>query len=212
MLIAKQELMNKPLVDYKFGGSDYPVTSFNTIRPTTKGSSYDDDDDSEYSDYDDYGDNTGYVMGGVYENHLITLEAGETLGEAIRRAADGGLYVVGKSIRPWTVIEGFFEGLNQDAVWRGFEVEHGYRTSEDAVSGLQWIDKNTDDACIDVEGIGSWPIEVTFAPTDSDDWYTTCGPVRLINAVEAGEYPKPVDHDSEDQIGTHFNFSTPAVR
>jgi hypothetical protein len=167
------------------------------------------DVDDDYYEYDDYDD--GYVMSGRYEYGSESVVDGQ-LGAAIEQLHSAGYYVVGKEIRPWTVDRAFFSRLDRDKPWVGFEMEHGFASYQDAIKGLKWVYDNTDDACIDVEGYGSWPIEVTFAPSDKDDWPDTCGPIRLINAITSGEYGKVADHNSGDSIGTHFNFSTPLIR
>lgn len=200
MLLGKKE--NIDTINYTLDNVIRGIRPVEVVRDVVG----DDDDYYEYDGYDD-----GYVMSGRYEYGTERVVDGQ-LGTAIEQLQSAGYYVVGKEIRPWTIDRAFFSRLDKDKPWVGFEMEHGFASYQDAIKGLKWVYDNTDDACIDVEGYGSWPIEVTFAPSDKDDWPDTCGPIRLINAIASGEYGSVADHSPGDSIGTHFNFSTPLLR
>lgn len=115
----------------------------------------------------------------------------------------------GKHVRPWFFVDPS-SVLPADQVWVGFEVETGYTNRAALTQAIGKLARCKQLVALDVEGSGSYPLEVTFFPVALGDMEVKSGPLRIINMVRGNP---PAGHDPMvSMVGTHFNFSTPGMR
>lgn len=134
-----------------------------------------------------------------------------TIKEAVDYAVSSGTFI-GKGVRSYMLFPPHLR-LDHSKPWFGFEVETGFDRLTERMDALIWVNNKTRYATFDNEGSGEYPAEISFYPTHSvNSLERNCGPLKIINAIEAGEFPHPADHLPQEMIGTHFNLSTPFTR
>lgn len=114
----------------------------------------------------------------------------------------------GKTIRPWTFVNPA-DHLDPSQVWVGFEVESGYRSMEDYNQAMRLLEDSDYRVCVDPEGTGEVPAEITFAPVNLSDLRRCAGPEHIISLAQL---VSPARHRADAAVGTHLNLSTPAMR
>lgn len=115
-----------------------------------------------------------------------------------------------KLYRPWDMIR-LTDKLDVTQPWVGVEYETGYNSREAYQRVVNYLWQNVPFACIDTEGDGNVPCEITFAPVNmdlfmSDDYHMD----KLLTYMNGkGDAKK---HGTYIYSGTHLNASTPSYR
>ncbi|QHJ81606.1 MAG: hypothetical protein [Bacteriophage sp.] len=149
-------------------------------------------------------------------NQRNTEEATLASFEAIRNNFMRGS--VGKSIRPWFVVD-FTKILPTEATMFGFEIETGFSSQAAQQATMEWLWDNTDYVTADCEGCSDRPTEITFPPLtlaelDEDNqlkqWLAYNA--SLPDSRQARFNQVTTRAPRGGVVGTHVNISTAAYR
>ena len=141
----------------------------------------------------------------------VQAEDAERLLTEIRSVLGSRGYIPGKMFRPWELDTELYAGLDPQDSWMGWEFETGWvndtARSEVAVHAFD----NWDNVCFDHEGEGHHPVEITFAPANASAFDDGTAPaLQFMEYVNANQ--NKVENTGHSYVGTHLNFSTPAIR
>ena len=145
--------------------------------------------------------------GNSYTNTAINYDQAVTLLEYWgRRVKEGAIFQ--KSNRPWHLID-LSAKLDPNRPWVGFEFETGFRTQEELCDVMGWVWDNTMHSCMDAEGGGGYPVELTFAPDYIENYLEGKSDIHRLYAYLAA---KKIRAAGNRGSGTHANISLPYMR
>lgn len=116
--------------------------------------------------------------------------------------------IFSKSNRPWHLID-LSTKLDTNRPWVGFEFETGFGTQEELRDVMGWVWDNTMHSCMDAEGGGGYPVELTFAPDYIENYLEGKSDIHRLYAYLAA---KKIRAAGNRGSGTHANISLPYVR
>lgn len=151
-------------------------------------------------------EDTGYVL----ENgrRFLNYDGAVDLLQYCERQIKQEGRIFSKSNRPWYIID-LSTKLDPNEAWIGFEFETGFQNEAARRDVMSWVWDNTMHSCMDYEGAGNYPVEITFAP-DTERAYTerTSDLHRLYAYITQRNYALvPYQY-----AGTHANISIPGMR
>lgn len=120
-------------------------------------------------------------------------------------------YLPYKQLRPWELNKELYSSLDQTATWWGWEFETGYVTKPACATVVGHVWDTWNHVCFDGEGEGAHVSEITFAPIEVGKFADRSAPAyQFMQYISDNrELTNRTDYDS---VGTHLNFSTPAIR
>lgn len=133
--------------------------------------------------------------------------------EDILSRSKGNYYIsqrgLGKWFRPWNVIPEIrdFRPTQAGDFGIGIEVEHDFRSAEDAEVVARKV-KNWRNITMDCEG-GEYGIEVTFPPTLYSKFNANSQAMRYMKLLAGPMAQHCRRHNPRDMVGTHVNVSVP---
>lgn len=139
----------------------------------------------------------------------VNREAAIQLLEQIRRTVAARGRLGSKVLRPHSFDS--FDYLDRSQPWWGFEFETGWQNGDVLRQAIHsaW-DMGINGVTFDGEGEGSYPCEITFAPSTMEDVVSGEAPAcQFIQYMQ--DHRDDIAYTGSNNIGTHINISFPTL-
>jgi hypothetical protein len=154
----------------------------------------------------------GMGYNSAFKNALpVTAENAAALMDNVRGYLVNTGYLPYKSLRPWELNSELYSALDQNAPWWGWEFETGYQTKVGCATVVGHVWDTWDHVCFDGEGEGRFISEITFAPVETSKFADRSAPAYQFMQYLSDNRELTL-RTNYDAVGTHLNFSTPAIR
>jgi hypothetical protein len=141
----------------------------------------------------------------------VTAENAAILMDHLREYVTARGHLAYKALRPWEINPDLYAELDQDATWWGWEFETGYTSKPALAQVVGHVWDTWTHVCFDSEGEGNHFSEITFAPAEMQKF--TEGKADAYQFMQyISDNRDLTNNTGYSGVGTHLNFSTPAIR